>query len=204
MVHSAFFRIFVADVLTRTETKTIRKMKRILLLMLSVVVSTMMMADDVTPEEALQQATQFVQNRMARGGGPRLAPGVQPKLTLASRVSDLYVFNVGSDAGFIIVSNDDCAVPILGYSDSGSFDANNIPDNMRAWLQGYADEIAWAKANNVKPVANAPASAPQLTGTAVKTAIAPLLTTTWNQNAPYNNLTPYYGISSNMCIVLPI
>lgn len=165
--------------------------------MLSVVVSTMMMADDVTPEEALQQATQFVHKRMARGNGPRLAPGVQPKLTLASRVSDLYVFNVGSDAGFIIVSNDDCAVPILGYSDNGSFDANNIPDNMRAWLQGYADEIAWAKANNVKPVANAPASAPQLTGTAVKTAIAPLLTTTWNQNAPYNNLTPYYGISSN-------
>jgi hypothetical protein len=32
-------------------------MKRILLLMLSVVVSTIMMADDVTPEEALQQAT---------------------------------------------------------------------------------------------------------------------------------------------------
>lgn len=179
-VHSAFFRIFVADVLTRTETKTIRKMKRILLLMLSVVVSTMMMADDVTPEEALQQATQFVQNRMARGGGPRLAPGVQPKLTLASRVSDLYVFNVGSDAGFIIVSNDDCAVPILGYSDSGSFDANNIPDNMRAWLQGYADEIAWAKANHVKPVANAPKRA------ALGGNVGPLLETHWDQGAPYN------------------
>lgn len=165
--------------------------------MLSVVVSTIMMADDVTPEEALQQATQFVQNRVARGNGPRLAPGVQPKLTLASRVSDLYVFNVGSDAGFIIVSNDDCAVPILGYSDSGSFDANNIPDNMRAWLQGYADEIAWAKANHVKPVANASALAPQYTGTAVKTAIEPLVQTKWNQNAPYNNLTPYYGISGN-------
>lgn len=155
-------------------------MKRILLLMLSVVVSTMMMADDVTPEEALQQATQFVQNRAARGNGPRLAPGVQPKLTLASRVSDLYVFNMSDDAGFIIVSNDDCAIPVLGYSDSGSFDANNLPDNMRAWLQGYADEIAWAKANNVKPVANAPKRA------ALGSNINPLVITRWDQGAPYN------------------
>lgn len=186
-VHSAFFRIFVADVLTRTETKTIRKMKRILLLMLSVVVSTMMMADDVTPEEALQQATQFVQNRAARGNGPRLAPGVQPKLTLASRVSDLYVFNVSDDAGFIIVSNDDCAIPVLGYSDSGSFDANNLPDNMRAWLQGYADEIAWAKANNVKPVANAPKRA------ALGGNVGPLLETHWDQESPYNDLCPEYN-----------
>ena len=171
-------------------------MKRILLLMLSVVVSTIMMADDVTPEEALQQATQFVQNRVARSNGPRLAPGIQPKLTLASRVSDLYVFNVGSDAGFIIVSNDDCAVPILGYSDSGSFDANNIPDNMRAWLQGYADEIAWAKANHVKPLANAPKRA------ALGNNVDPLLTTYWDQGTPYNKLCPAYtyGEGTKNCV----
>jgi hypothetical protein len=124
---------------------------------------------------------------VARGNGPRLAPGIQPKLTLASRVSDLYVFNVGSDAGFIIVSNDDCAVPILGYSDSGSFDANNIPDNMRAWLQGYADEIAWAKANHVKPLANAPKRA------ALGNNVDPLLTTYWDQGTPYNDLCPLSG-----------
>lgn len=164
--------------------------------MLSVVVSTIMMADDVTPEEALQQATQFVQNRVARSNGPRLAPGIQPKLTLASRVSDLYVFNVGSDAGFIIVSNDDCAVPILGYSDSGSFDANNIPDNMRAWLQGYADEIAWAKANHVKPLANAPKRA------ALGNNVDPLLTTYWDQGTPYNKLCPAYtyGEGTKNCV----
>lgn len=155
-------------------------MKRILLLMLSVIVSTMMMADDVTPQQALEQASQFVKSRKARGGGPRLAPGTQPKLTLASRVSDLYVFNINDDAGYVIVSNDDVAVPILGYSDSGSFDANNIPDNMRAWLQGYADEIAWAKANHVKPAANAPMKA------ALGNNVDPLLTTRWDQGAPYN------------------
>ncbi len=165
--------------------------------MLSVIVSTMMMADDVTPQQALEQASQFVKSRKARGGGPRLAPGTQPKLTLASRVSDLYVFNINGDAGYVIVSNDDVAVPILGYSDSGSFDPNNIPDNMRAWLQGYADEIAWAKKHAIKVVDETPhvlANAPRLTeGTAVKAAVAPLLKTTWNQDAPYNNNTPYYG-----------
>ena len=43
-----------------------------------------------------------------------------------------YVFNVGENSGFIIVSGDDRAKEILGYSDSGSFNINTIPSNCAA------------------------------------------------------------------------
>ena len=51
----------------------------------------------------------------------------------------VYVFN--STDGFVLVSAEDNARAVLGYSDNGTFDANNIPENMQFWLQMYADEI---------------------------------------------------------------
>lgn len=165
-------------------------MRRKLLLLLSVMTTVVSMAADVTPQQALQEAQRFVQER-AKVSGRRVA--ATPQLTLVSRVSDLYVFNAADNGGFVIVSNDDCTEAVLGYSDTGAFDPNNIPDNMRGWLQGYADEIAWAKTHNIQKAAG---SAPRRTST-VKTAIAPLIQTQWNQGAPYNNLCPYYGISGN-------
>lgn len=145
-------------------------------------------ADNVTASQARQQAQAFLSSRIAAGNGPRHAPDTTPQLMQEKQVSGLYVFNVSNNGGFIIVSNDDVAVPILGYSDSGSIDPDNMPDNMRAWLQGYADEIAWAKANNI-PKASA-TGAPRRTGSHPTTDIGPLLTTTWNQGSPYNDYCP--------------
>ncbi len=39
----------------------------------------------------------------------------------ADQKVDYYVFNNGKDNGFIIVSGDDNAAPVLGYCDEGSF-----------------------------------------------------------------------------------
>lgn len=43
----------------------------------------------------------------------------------------LYVFEGESESGYMIVSADDIAAPVLGYSDSNKFDAENMPDNLR-------------------------------------------------------------------------
>lgn len=153
-------------------------------------------AAPVTAEKARQQAKAFLTSRIASGSGPRHAPGVTPQLMQEKQVSGLYVFNVSNDGGFVIVSNDDIAEPILGYSDSGTIDPENMPSNMRAWLQGYADEIAWAKEHGITNAR--PAKAPRHhTEASVKTPIEPLVKTKWNQDAPYNMYTPYYGVDSN-------
>ena len=150
-------------------------------------------ADQVTAEQARQQAQAFLNSRIAAGGGPRHAPGTTPQLMQERLANGLYVFNVSNDGGFVIVSNDDRTVPVLGFGDNGNIDPANMPDNMRAWLQGYADEIAWL--NEYTAATPGAAKAPRRTPAKAKTAVAPLLTTTWNQGPPYNNRTPYYGIS---------
>lgn len=162
-------------------------MRRLLLLTVCFLTASVLFAGPVTKEQAQQQAQQFLQGRVAAGHNRAAA---NAHVDLSGEVSGLYVFNVAGDNGYVIVSNDDIAFPVLGYADSGSFDMNNIPENMKAWLQGYADEIAWAKSHGVKKASES--SARRASG--VKTPIAPLIETRWNQGSPYNNQTPYYGV----------
>ena len=95
----------------------------------------------------------------------------------------LYVFNsTQTDGGFVVVSADDRARDILGYADSGSFSAKDMPSNLRFWLQMYADEIAHAASQNTNTQQDSEADYP---------IIAPLLgNTTWGQGAPYYNMCP--------------
>ncbi len=88
----------------------------------------------------------------------------------------VYVFN--ADNMFVIVSGDDSAPAILGYSDNGAFDKDNAPDGLKAMLGWY--QYAVSKSQSV-------------TRGAVSSheAIKPLLKTKWNQSGPYNLLCPY-------------
>ena len=156
-------------------------MKRTLLCILSLLMTIIIKAGDVTPEVAMKQAADFVKQRVANGS--RRAPSAS-QLTMTKKVSGLYVINIGKSEGFVIVSPDDRTDAILGYADSGNLNPDNMPENMKAWLQGYADEIAWAKRNNI----TASATTAQRAHRAVKTAIAPLVTARWNQDDPYNKL----------------
>lgn len=170
-------------------------MKKLILLMLTFVMAMTVMADNVTPEQAQALASKFLQTREATGSRVRRAPGTAAQqLTMVPMMKGLYVFNVSDDGGFIIVSGDDRTRSILGYSDSGNIDASSMPDNMRAWLQGYADEIAWLE-QNAATITYAPAKAKAISrvGSHSTAAISPLVSTKWNQGTPYNNLCPNYS-----------
>ena len=68
----------------------------------------------------------------------------------AAGEADYFVFNVPGDGGFVIVAGDDRVRPVLGYSHSGSFDPDNLPENLRGWLAEYQRQIAWAENNAVE------------------------------------------------------
>lgn len=141
----------------------------------------------VTAEEALQQAQAFFSNHQSAATGVRRAPGIAPQLKAAGQVSGLYVFNVTDGGGFVIVSNDDATIPILGYSDNGSIDPNHMPDNLRAWLQGYADQIAWLNAQEKQGEQKVRRTQRKVQQATHSTdPITPLLSTTWGQDSPYN------------------
>ena len=168
---------------TMTRTILARVAMTLLVALILPLMGSLAWAGDVTPQQAQQLAQKFLKSRKNNVGGPLYAPGAAPQLTLRTQVSGLYVFNVSNNRGYVIVSNDDRTVPILGYSDSGSFDPDQMPDNMRAWLQGYADEIAWLKKQNIQSTQG---NVPRRVGTHSTTTIDKLLTTTWDQTFPYN------------------
>ena len=104
-----------------------------------------------------------------------------------------YIFN-NADGGFVIVSGDDCATPILGYSDEGSIDLDNMPIQLQELLHAYALEIQEAVDNNLhatEDVTEAWATyrhAPQAQTTT--TAVSALIQTSWDQYPRYNNKCP--------------
>ena len=112
-------------------------MKRTILSLFALIVAIMAWGDDITAQQALQKAQSFIKQREDAGSRPKRVKGsAASQLTMAKQVSGLYVFNVADNGGFVIVSNDDSTVPILGFGDSGAIDPDNMPSNMRAWLQG--------------------------------------------------------------------
>ena len=99
-----------------------------------------------------------------------------------------HVFNIGDDNGFVIASADDVAVPVLGYCDRGAFDLDDIPVNMQAWLDGYEEEISKARENGVVPKRDAPSYSS-------RKKINPMIKSTWDQDAPYNDMCIFDGTS---------
>ena len=157
------------------------------------VVGMIAWADEVTEEQALELARQFVTSHNNRKPAPAVksAPAMRsaPTVELAGLVSGLYVFNVSGNGGFVIVSNDDQTVPILGFGESGSIDPDDLPDNMRAWLQGYADQIVWLQSNG-DGKSDGSIRSRATRRAAAMTAIEPLVQTNWDQGRPYNALCP--------------
>ena len=55
------------------------------------------------------------------------------KMSVATGEPSYYVFNRGTDQGFVVVAGDDEVIPVMGYSDSGSFDPQDMPESMVWW-----------------------------------------------------------------------
>ena len=132
-------------------------------------------AKRITQWQAQQQAYSFWGKQM-----PQKAKAKSRAATTASRSDAYYVFN--NDAGgFVIIAGDDAVTPVLGYTSTGSFDAENLPDGLKDLLKSYERQIA-ALGNNY-----------QANQTAVRTGFAGeklLNTAKWNQYAPFNKYTP--------------
>lgn len=105
-----------------------------------------------------------------------------------------YVFNTTN--GFVIVAADDCSTPILGYSVEGQFDVDNIPVQMEDYLQVFRRQIQYGIEHgqtadeSVSKQWNMLRTTGTLRGTRSTRAVAPLLTTIWDQDCLYNTLCP--------------
>lgn len=162
-------------------------MKRTLLFALSWMVTLLIWAGNVTPEQAAQIARQFLNSHhpATNTAGMKMAARQSMEITSAAEKTAYYVFNVGQDNGYVMVSGSDLAPKVLAYATKGSFDQEKMPENMRAWLQGYADQIAYLE--QTQGAYEAPRRVVE------RADVAPLLATTWGQGSPYNALCPMEG-----------
>jgi hypothetical protein len=143
-------------------------------------------AERVTPETAQKVATTFL-----NGNGAKAAQLTD--LSKAAGFPNLYIFT--AEEGFVVMSADDCAKPILGYSLTDKFVVEEMPENLRWWLQQYSDEIQWAIENNILSDNSTATEWLDLKeGNASKdtptVVVGPLLETQWNQDSPYNMYCP--------------
>jgi len=95
-----------------------------------------------------------------------------------------YAFNI-EGGGFVIVAGEDRANQVLGYSDHGRLDFNNLPDNFKALMRSYREEIEYLQAHpelDITPSINA----------ATGNGVEPLIKAIWGQEMPYYLQCPVY------------
>ena len=121
-----------------------------------------------------------------------------------------YVFGV-QPKGFVIVSADDRAKPILGYSTESNFTAQ-LPDGLMTFFDNYKAGFSQMFANNdertEQAVAdwNSLAETGKLSSRRANRSVEPLLSSIWNQTDLYNNMAPedpnsvYSGHCKSGCV----
>ena len=112
-----------------------------------------------------------------------------------------YVFNVGS-VGFVIVAGDDTVTPILGYSDQGNFVSENMPSNLKKWLENYKKEILFIIENDIKATEEINKSwnldqnnNKSNNSTFSTNSVNPLIQTRWDQSPYYNAQCPSNSVT---------
>jgi hypothetical protein len=113
-----------------------------------------------------------------------------------------FVFNI-NDNGFVIVSADDQVIPIIGYSFQKPWSDENIPDHVKGWMDNYKAQIVYTRQNDlpadntIKEAWNHFSTTDYNTLAELKGVrdVSPLLTSTWNQDFPYNEFCPYDAAS---------
>ena len=97
-----------------------------------------------------------------------------------------YIFNT-SDS-YLIVSGDDRAREILAHGDA-PLDMNNIPCNMRVWLELYQGQMAYLLSHPDLSV-ESNVGGPRRVSSQGYESVEPLLTALWDQGEPYNRECP--------------
>lgn len=157
-------------------------------------------AANVSPEKARELAAQFMTEKIqahAEQGKPihRQAAIQELSADVLFNAKDtkgnpyIYAVRFPDQEGFVLVSGDDRFAPVLGYSETDAWDEQNMPNHIRAWFQSYVDEMKHLESIGYEPTAIRQDSAD-------KKPIEPMVTTRWNQRAPYYNLCPIDSLTN--------
>ena|SRR5574344_1119573 len=98
-------------------------------------------AADISLQSAKTLAAQYVTVPQVQRAKSNTSGSTTNKL-----LNHFYCFNDASGKGFVLISDDDCVQPVLGYSDSGAFDVDHVPVQLQDWLTAVSQYISKNKA----------------------------------------------------------
>ena len=157
-------------------------MKKLIALTLCSIMAMNAGAERISRDEALALAQDFMQGKVMV---PVQASSSKAPVRGSANDESYYIFNAADNGGYAIMAADDRVSPVLGFSDQGNINTDNMPDNMAAWLENYEQEIRSLK-SNADIVSDTPIS---------RSEVKPMLISSWDRYAPYNLLTPvYFGV----------
>ena len=159
-------------------------MKKVYLITIALLSYILVNARQLTPSEALDRIKTNVTTAQTLSRTISQMPDITITAANDSSINAVYIFNTKS--GYMIVSADDAASPLLGYSDQGNIYSTDIPPQLQYWLDFYASEIEWAVRNNIRYNESA-------SSRSSFTPIEPLIKTKWNQSDPYNKSCPLFS-----------
>lgn len=183
---------------------------RIIVLTVVVMMANGAKAQQLTEQQAKERAMRYLDTHekeiVSRSKGLVRAgnPSDKERLTSAKvEAKSIYAFNCDG-GGYVIASADSRALPVLGYSDTGSIEWERMPENMRVWLKLYDEAIATLgnrqdfKDGDITDPASHSGTLRQ-TRTIERAPIEPLIKTNWYQIVPYYNECPLYdGADSSL------
>lgn len=148
-------------------------------------------AQHISEQQALDRVVQFL-NSPSSTNARRVQAKNRELKSVPVEAESVYAFNV-EGGGFVIASGDSRALPVLGYSTTGSIDWEQMPENMRAWLKSYDDAVA-TLGDQTDFIDGHPLDARQRQVGSLqnRTPVEPLIKSHWSQEAPYWNQVPLY------------
>ncbi len=168
-------------------------MKRIAFVLAILFASTALFADTVPQNRAESLAKAVFSSTATRGTDVRVEMvwNGQDASTRSGEAPAFYVFNrVGG--GFVVISGEDATLPVLAYSETGSFKADAIHSNVKGWFDMYGREVAYLRARGEKADSETDAlwSESSVKSTIRRAGGKNLNTKSWGQDAPYNLRCP--------------
>lgn len=171
-------------------------MKKVTLLLIGFFCSLTVLAGEINKQAAIQIAQQFVPKSPVSQGRKKaraeFSEIVYTEMMPGTDRAAFYIVNVGDDA-FVLVSADDKAQQVLGYSLTKNFPVKadgsvELPPHIKSFFDDLAAQVKVAANGGGRTVvakrkmSRRAASLPE--------SVDPLITTTWDQGQYYNALCP--------------
>lgn len=160
-------------------------MRRFGLFFAALLVAFIAKADPITLKSASKLALPYMENQLKEPVLVKKATRHAKKKLSATyeATSPYYIYSRGEGRGFVIVSGDDALPEVLGYTESGDFDENDLPPFLVWYLDYYGNLIEAAQ-----QVGAGRMETPKYATNRID--VAPLIETHWHQSTPYNNMCP--------------